>query len=145
AANNLKHVRDSDFYYNHKIVVLLVQNTLFRLQASLLAPDPDVGDYELKPCMKDALDLSESGTDMPGISDEHPIVLPEDIGVRSFRSLLILLSGGTRITDTRLATFLSVLNNNPSHSPEVINDLSRVGYLASRFGIWTIGPSQKSR
>ncbi|CAE6474694.1 unnamed protein product [Rhizoctonia solani] len=86
--------RDTKFYYRDGSAVFLAGNKLFKFQASLLAADPDVKDYEFKPMIKDVIDSFEPGIDKPGTSDALPIVLPADITAPSFRRFLIVVFGG---------------------------------------------------
>ncbi|CAE6413526.1 unnamed protein product [Rhizoctonia solani] len=90
----IEHARDSEFYYDYEIVVFLVGGTLFRFQASIIAPDPEIKDYELKCHVEDVLNLSKKTLYKPGTSNETPIVLPTDVSIHTFRDLLMFSSGG---------------------------------------------------
>ncbi|KAJ1301682.1 hypothetical protein OPQ81_008918 [Rhizoctonia solani] len=104
----IRHFRDPQFYCDHKVVVLLVENTLFKFQASRLAPDPGVKDYEFKNYLKDALDSLGARDNKPGCSDEQPIILPKDIKLGTFRDLLMVSSGG--VTNNEFMRIMDAAN-----------------------------------
>ncbi|CUA69599.1 hypothetical protein RSOLAG22IIIB_03970 [Rhizoctonia solani] len=103
-----KRARDSRLYYDYGIAIFSVEETLFRIPVSILAPDPDNEDYELKPYMKDALGLSGPNINKLGTSDEHPIVFPNDITIENFRNLLMISSGGA--TANEMTDILAEIN-----------------------------------
>ncbi|KAG8704575.1 hypothetical protein FRC11_009771, partial [Ceratobasidium sp. 423] len=129
----VQYVRDTEFYHDPNVVVLLVGNTLFRFRASLLAPGPGIEDYELKPYLKDALDPSGNTSNGLGISDERPIVLPKDVTIEAFRDLLRVSSGG--VMNKQFMGILSGINGCFGCSPKLIDRLSKLGRLAGRFGM----------
>ncbi|CAE6487197.1 unnamed protein product [Rhizoctonia solani] len=130
------HVRDLGFYYCDGSAVFLAGNKLFKFQASLLAADPDVQEYEFKPMMQSAIDGFGASMDRPGSSDAHPIILPPDVTANSFRRFLISVFGG--VGHPALAYLLENLQTPSSRDPAVLSHLTGVGYLASRFGMTRI-------
>ncbi|CAE6474680.1 unnamed protein product [Rhizoctonia solani] len=84
--------RDLRFYYSDGSVVFLVNNTLFKVHASLLAAD--VEDYEFKHILKGVTDKCEGSVDRPGTSDKHPVVLPANISLFQFCDFLGVIYGG---------------------------------------------------
>ncbi|KEP51794.1 hypothetical protein V565_055810 [Rhizoctonia solani 123E] len=129
-------VRDLRFYYHDGSAVFLAGNKLFKFQASLLAADADVQDYEFKPMMQNTIDDFWAEMDRPGTSDARPIVLPPDVTSNCFRRFLISVFGG--VGHPALANLLENLQTPSSRDPAVLSHLMGVGYLASRFGMTRI-------
>ncbi|CAE6421292.1 hypothetical protein ACGC1H_006718 [Rhizoctonia solani] len=126
------HTRDLKYYYRDGSAVFLAGNKLFKFQASLLAADPDVKDYEFKHMMQNAIDGFEAGMDIPGTSDACPIVLPPDVTANCFRRFLIAVFGG--VGNSTFLGLLESLRTPSSQGLVMLSYLTGIGYLASRFG-----------
>ncbi|CAE6413530.1 unnamed protein product [Rhizoctonia solani] len=134
------HPRSSKYYYLDGSAVFLAGKTLFKFQASLIAADPDVKDYELKHLMKDAISgfRDNNAMDKPGTSDAHPIVLPADVTADLFEDFLMVAFGGTfydSATNTALLDFIQTLQKPPSYTPALASRIIELGYLGYRLGM----------
>ncbi|KAF8683323.1 hypothetical protein RHS04_01902 [Rhizoctonia solani] len=134
----IEHTLDSEFYCHYKTVVFLVGNTLFRFKASVIAPDPEIEDYELKGYVGDVFKLSNNAPCKTGSGNETRVVLPADVTTQTFRDLLMFSSGG--VTNTKLKQILYAVNHGhkEGYTPTLIYRLSKLGHLASRFGMKTL-------
>ncbi|KAG8791799.1 hypothetical protein FRC12_008092 [Ceratobasidium sp. 428] len=75
--------RDSKYYYEDGSVILLVEDTLFKVQGSLLKAQSEV--------FRDMLSSpsSDSDAELEGLTDDRPIKVPE-VAAREFRRLLMV-------------------------------------------------------
>ncbi|CAE6436918.1 unnamed protein product [Rhizoctonia solani] len=125
------HPKDSRFYYYDGSAVFLVENKLFKFQASLLAADAE--DYEFKHIVKDAIDGCKGDTNKLGTDHAHPIVLPADVTASQFRDFLMVVFGG--VTNSNFLVFLNTLRTRSSYNPLLVSRLVNIGYLGCRFGM----------
>ncbi|CAE6448310.1 unnamed protein product [Rhizoctonia solani] len=126
-------LQNHDSSVRYQSAVFLAGNTLFKFQASLLAPDPNVNDYEFKHMVKHALGDSEGDASNTGTDDAHPIVLPADVTEDQFRDLLMVAFGG--VVDRSSVDFFRSLKTPSSYSPTLVSRLTNIGYLGCRFGM----------
>jgi len=82
-SDNTASIKISEEFYTHdKLIVLLVEDTLYRVHSYLLSRESAV--------FRDMLDMPPVPGQQEGVSNEHPIVLPE-VKKSHFESLLRLL------------------------------------------------------
>ncbi|KAG8715283.1 hypothetical protein FRC09_016753 [Ceratobasidium sp. 395] len=116
--------RDSGYYYEDGSVVLLVEDTLFKVQGSLLKAQSEIFRNLL------ALPSSDSEASLEGLADDRPIKVPE-VTVREFRHLLMVFYS---LPSHKL--FLGMRGiKEPARAWESFEILANVARLADKFSM----------
>ncbi|KAF8683324.1 hypothetical protein RHS04_01903 [Rhizoctonia solani] len=123
----------SKYYYRDGSAVFLAGDTLFKFQASLIAADPDVRNYEFEDLTRDLINRLDADINASGSSDTNPIVLPADITAGLFECFLSLQFGG--VTNSSMLNLIRTLEIPSSYTTDLASQLIRLGYLGCRFGL----------
>ncbi|KAG8715673.1 hypothetical protein FRC09_016417 [Ceratobasidium sp. 395] len=122
-------VRDSEYYFEDGSTVFLVENTLFKIQRSLLALQSEVfRDMFALPNQPNTPISTCFNTE--GMNDDNPIVIP---GIRAiqFRHLLLYFYG--TITDPAYRSLVLDATDESKHNPDAFVKYLHIATLSHRF------------
>ncbi|KAF8603027.1 hypothetical protein BDV93DRAFT_523615 [Ceratobasidium sp. AG-I] len=127
------HPRDPKYYYHDTSSIFLVGGSLFKFQASILAPNPPTQPYEFKPLMKDLLDpQNPSRANTSGSSESNPLIIP-NVEPEQFRDLLLALLG--RPGEAEYMSLITGARHTRNHNQTTLLRYLNLADLAVRFGI----------
>ncbi|KAG8760363.1 hypothetical protein FRC12_009578 [Ceratobasidium sp. 428] len=130
---NIKYTRDSDYYFSDGSATFLVENVLFKFQASLLASKSSKVTFKT-PTSKTTilLDLSNKSESKPGSSDEYPVKLPYTLALE-FRYLLDALMA--RPGSTAHKHLFEDILDPKKHNPTLFWHIFTIGVMSVHFEI----------
>ncbi|KAF8603029.1 hypothetical protein BDV93DRAFT_523617 [Ceratobasidium sp. AG-I] len=127
------YTRDSKYYYHDGNTVFLVGGSLFKFQATILAPNESTKPYEFEPLMRDLLDPQNATTsDTKGSSNSNPLTIP-NVEAKQFHDLLLAVLG--RPGEAEYMSLITDARQTRSHTQDMFLRYSDIGDLAARFGI----------
>ncbi|KAF8603028.1 hypothetical protein BDV93DRAFT_607094 [Ceratobasidium sp. AG-I] len=126
------YIRDPRYYHDTNSV-FRVGESLFKFQASILAPNPSTQPYEFEPLMKDLLDpQNASTTNTRGSSESNPLIVP-NVEAKQFRDFLLALLGRPGEAEYMLLTTGAQYTHN--HNQNTFLRYLDIADLAVRFGM----------
>lgn len=134
--------RDPAYYFEDASTVLLVGGVLFKVQLSLLMPDPKPENYDFDSCIKYLLGDPNTQLSSRGATDADAVPIP-NVSARQFRHLLLALLG--RPGTPEYAALFTDAQNPDRHTQEVFVRYLDIGTLARRFKIDSLGSWAQSQ
>ncbi|KAG9092793.1 hypothetical protein FS749_015445 [Ceratobasidium sp. UAMH 11750] len=126
--------RDPEYYFDDGSAVFLVEDVLFKFQASLLAPQ-HASKITFKTTLLTTitlLDLSDTSENRPGTTDENPIEVP-NVRPWTFRVLLLARLGCPG--NPSYMRFLTAAQDSENHDKALFLRYLYLGGAAARFGL----------
>ncbi|KAG9120632.1 hypothetical protein FRC07_003804, partial [Ceratobasidium sp. 392] len=121
-SNTVVWPHDTKYYFDDGSVVLVVEDVLFKIQASRLASISEV--------FRDMLQLPQASNNKEGTCDADPIPLP-DVKADQFRNLLYIFYESP--VDPDLMVFMSGASNKQNHIPEAFRRYLDIASLSRRY------------